>query len=142
MKGLNIRATAAITVIRDDGSRQVMAVEDCIVQDFKLTRPAVEIPAEPDEGKDRSLGGLYIHRVPGPVTYITMVLMPRDHPQWVAMPPVFEWTQGPTDADPDPKKMWHTACGGEVYYLGGHYTCNACGQDDYLAKLDEQQDRS
>ena len=133
MKDLNIRASAVITIKKDDGSRHMMTVEECIVQDIKLTRPEVEIPAE----VDKPSGGLYIHRVPGPVTYITMVLMPRDHPQWVAMPPEFEWHQGPTETDPDPAKMWHTGdCGGEVYYLGGAHICSVCNA------ADDQQDRS
>lgn len=37
------------------------------------------------------------------------------------------WHYGPTPTDPDPGKMWHYVCGGEVLSLDGGYVC-ACGQ--------------
>lgn len=39
----------------------------------------------------------------------------------------YTWHYGPTATDPDPGKMWHYSCGGEVLYLGDGYICR-CGQ--------------
>ncbi len=36
------------------------------------------------------------------------------------------WHHGPTATDPDPGKMWHYKCGGEVLQLEGGYVCMAC----------------
>lgn len=41
-----------------------------------------------------------------------------------------DWYYGPTDTDPDPGKMWHRGCGGEVHAVEGGYICS-CGAQEY-----------
>lgn len=35
---------------------------------------------------------------------------------------------GPTETDPDPGKMWHADCGGEVYAIEDRLVCD-CGAE-------------
>lgn len=44
--------------------------------------------------------------------------------------PPLNWHYGPTKSDPDPGKMWHYDCGGEVLYLDGGLICALCGQQE------------
>lgn len=41
-----------------------------------------------------------------------------------------DWHYGPTEADPDPGKMWCFSCGGEVWAFDGGYICRVCGHQD------------
>ena len=62
---------------------------------------------------------------------ITVTFLPDENPEWETIfTPKLDWLQGPTDADPDPRKMWHNGCGGEVYYLGGVHICDKCKLTD------------
>jgi len=39
------------------------------------------------------------------------------------------WHYGPTDDDPEPGKMWHDACSGEVWsFKDGALICRRCAQ--------------
>lgn len=38
------------------------------------------------------------------------------------------WHYGPTSEDPDPGKMWHNDCGGEVWTLDEGLVCRKCEQ--------------
>jgi hypothetical protein len=40
-----------------------------------------------------------------------------------------DWHYGPTSTHPDPGRMWHTGCGGEVVSSDGGLIC-ACGQQE------------
>lgn len=42
----------------------------------------------------------------------------------------FYWYHGPTFTDPDPGKMWHHMCGGEVWSFDEGLICRRCGQGD------------
>ena len=46
-----------------------------------------------------------------------------DHPE---VPEPFAWHYGPTSGDPDPGKMWHYDCGGEVWGFKEGYICGKC----------------
>lgn len=53
------------------------------------------------------------------------------------------WHYGPTEVDPDPAKMWHHGCGGEVLFLKeapGEYffTCTKCGDAEAQAHGDDE----
>jgi hypothetical protein len=123
MKNLNIKVDAKITITSPDGTRQVMVIENYRAERCELTRPPVQLPAVE--------GDLFAHYVPGPLTYITMVLVTQEQPKWEQQPPKPFWHQGPTETDPDPAKMWHSGdCGGEVYYLGGAHICSACNSEE------------
>ena len=37
-----------------------------------------------------------------------------------------EWHYEPAAMDPDPGKMWHYGCGGEVSYIDDGYICHKC----------------
>lgn len=50
------------------------------------------------------------------------------------------WHYGPTQAQPDPSRMWHTECGGEVLFLGDGYICSRCEQQED-APVAEEADR-
>jgi len=41
-----------------------------------------------------------------------------------------DWFYGPTKTDPDPGKMWHRGCGGEVWYLSDGLICSKCHQQE------------
>ena len=40
------------------------------------------------------------------------------------------WHYGPTDADPDPGKMWCYDCGSEVYGMDDVWGCTGCGREE------------
>lgn len=40
---------------------------------------------------------------------------------------VLRWHYGPTTEDPDPGKMWHYECGGEVWSFKEGMICRRCG---------------
>lgn len=46
------------------------------------------------------------------------------------------WRYGPTPTDPDPGKMWHDGCGGEVLSIDGGLICS-CGAQDETADADD-----
>lgn len=48
----------------------------------------------------------------------------------VLVAPEFRWHYGPTAGDPDPGKMWHYDCGGEVYGFEEGHVCAVCGEGD------------
>lgn len=50
-----------------------------------------------------------------------MTDLPKDTPYALAT------HYGPTPTDPDPGKLWHYGCGGEVWWLEGGEICNGCG---------------
>lgn len=53
----------------------------------------------------------------------------NDDNEEIANPtPELRWHYGPTDADPEPGKMWHYDCGGEVWYFDGGPICTKCKQ--------------
>ena len=37
---------------------------------------------------------------------------------------------GPTATDPEPGKMWHYDCGGEVFFIDDGHVCLKCGEQD------------
>ena len=37
---------------------------------------------------------------------------------------------GPTAWDPDPGKLWHDGCDGEVWIIDGGQICRKCGAQD------------
>jgi hypothetical protein len=43
-----------------------------------------------------------------------------------ASTPRLQWHHGPTAADPDPGKIWHAGCGGEILCIDGGLICCDC----------------
>lgn len=43
---------------------------------------------------------------------------------------MLEWHYGPTAADSDAGKMWHTGCGGEILAFDEGLICLKCGEQD------------
>lgn len=44
--------------------------------------------------------------------------------------PVMAWHYGPTADDPDPGRMWHYGCGGEVLFIDDGRICVRCDQQE------------
>lgn len=40
------------------------------------------------------------------------------------------WHYGPTKVDPDPGKMWHYNCGGEVWSMDDGLICSKCHKQE------------
>lgn len=71
-----------------------------------LFLPAITVSANPDE--------------------VTCVFCRMRLPRKVEL----RWHYGPTTDDPDPGKMWHYDCGGEVWYIEDGSICCKCGQQE------------